>query len=311
MPRANRIKNNDSIYHVMVRSISEITLFRGDDDKDKYLLNVQKYIGKLGFEVYAYCLMKDFGHMIIDSKGADISKVMQGINQSYTQYYNFKYKRSGHVFQDRFKSEVVTDENYLLTLSAYIHSNPMDMEDYKTCPEKFKYSSLGVYLGLKKDEYEIVNEKFIMGFFSGNIKKEKEDYYKFVMTWNDEKRKAQYDFRDHENQYRSEKKALVSNFNPEEVMKFITAYTNVDKRMLKWKYKREAKECRALCVFLLRYYCDVTYKDICNLLGRLTLSRISKLRQIGCEIIEKDERYKNIMEDFLERMTGMPQTIEE
>jgi REP element-mobilizing transposase RayT len=288
----------------MVRSISEVTLFRGDDDKDKYLLNLQKYIGKLGFEVYAYCLMKDFGHMIIDSKGADISKVMQGINQSYTQYYNFKYKRSGHVFQDRFKSEVVTDENYLFTLTAYIHSNPMDMEDYKTCPEKFKYSSLGVYLGLKKDEYEIVNEKFIMGFFSGNIKKEKEDYYNFVMTWNDEKRKAQYDFRDHKSQYRSEKKAFVSNFNPEEVTKFITDYTNVDKRMLKWKYKREARECRALCVFLLRYYCDVTYKDICNLLGRLTLSRISKLRQIGWEIIEKDERYKNIMEDFLERMTG-------
>lgn len=302
MPRANREKNNDSIYHVMVRSISEVTLFRGDDDKDKYLLNLQKYIGKLGFKVYAYCLMRDFGHMIIGSEGADISKVMQGINQSYTQYYNFKYKRSGHVFQDRFKSEVVADENYLFTLSAYIHSNPMDMEDYKTCPEEFKYSSLGVYLGLKKDEYEIVNEEFIMGLFSGNIKMAREDYYKFVMTWNDEKKKAQYDFRGQENQYRSEKKALVSNFNPKKVMKFITAYTNVDEKMLKWKYKREAKECRALCIFLLRYYCDVTYKDICDLLGRLTLSRISELRRIGCEIIEKDERYKNIMEDFLEKM---------
>jgi REP element-mobilizing transposase RayT len=295
----------------MVRSISDVPLFRDNSDKDKYLFYIKKYQKKLGFKVYAYCLMSTHGHLIIDANGADISKVMQGINQSYTQYYNFKYKRSGHVFQDRFKSEAIDDENHLFTLSAYIHSNPMDMEDYKTCPEKFKYSSLGVYLGLKKDEYEIVNEEFIMGFFSENIKRAREDYYKFVMTWDGKKKKDQYDFRDQKNQYRSEKKALVSNFCPEEVMKFITAYTNVDKKMLKWKYKREAKECRALCVFLLRYYCDATYKDICGLLGRLTLSRISVLSQIGCEIIEKDERYKNIMEDFLKRMTGTPQTTEE
>jgi REP element-mobilizing transposase RayT len=104
----------------MVRSISDVPLFRDDNDKDKYLLFIQKYQKKLGFKVYAYCLMTTHGHLIIDANGADISKVMHGINQCYAQYFNFRHKRHGHVFQDRFKSKVVDSEEYLFTLSAYI-----------------------------------------------------------------------------------------------------------------------------------------------------------------------------------------------
>jgi hypothetical protein len=69
--------------------------------------------------------------------------------------------------------------------------------------------------------------------------------------------------------------------------------------MLKWKYKREAKECRALCVFIVRHYCDFTYKQICSLIGRLTLTRVSEVSKIGLGLIKEDGRYKNVMEDFI------------
>jgi hypothetical protein len=82
-------------------------------------------------------------------------------------------------------------------------------------------------------------------------------------------------------------------------MDFVVRYMNVENKMLKWKYKRDAKECRALCVFLVRYYCDFTYKQICSLIGRLTLTRISELSQIGLQLIEEDGRYKSIMEEFV------------
>ncbi|MDV3425868.1 MAG: transposase, partial [Bacillota bacterium] len=81
--------------------------------------------------------------------------------------------------------------------------------------------------------------------------------------------------------------------------------TDVDEKMLKWKYKRGAKESRALCVFLIRYYCDFTYKQICSLIGRLTLSRVSELSNIGLELIENNKRYKNIMEDFLKEKAAV------
>jgi REP element-mobilizing transposase RayT len=288
----------------MVRSISDTPLFKDNDDKDKYLFYFQKYQKKLGFKVYAYCLMTTHGHFIIDGNGADISKVMHGINQSYAQYFNFRHKRHGHVFQDRFKSKVVDSEGYLFTLSAYIHNNPTDIEGYETCPELFKYSTLGVYLGLKSHEYGIADESFIMGFFSGEVKKAREEYYKFVMNCDDLTKKFHYDFKDEKSQYRSERTVLIRNFKPRDIMKFILSYTGAEQRMLKWKYKRKAKEPRALCVFLVRYYCDFTYKQICELLGRLTLTRISELNEIGLGLIDGDERYKNIMKDFEEYMAA-------
>jgi REP element-mobilizing transposase RayT len=284
----------------MVRSISDVPLFRDNADKDKYLFYIQKYQKKLGFKVYAYCLMTTHGHFIIDANGSDISKVMHGINQCYAQYFNFRHKRHGHVFQDRFKSKVVDSEGYLFTLSAYIHNNPTDIECYEACPELFKYSTLGVYLGLKDDEFGITDESFVMGFFSGNVKKAREEYYKFVMVCDDVNKKAHYDFKDEKSQYRSERTVLVRNFKPENIMNFVLYYTGAEGRMLKWKYKREAKEPRALCVFLIRYYCDFTYKQICELLGRLTLTRISELNEAGLGLIDGDERYKNIMKDFIE-----------
>jgi putative transposase len=299
MPRANRVKNYDFIYHVMVRSISDVPLFRDDADKDRYLLYIQKYQKKLGFKVYAYCLMTTHGHIIIAANGADISKIMHGINQCYAQYFNYRHKRHGHVFQDRFKSKVVDSENYLFSLSAYIHNNPTDIGGYETCPENFKYSTLGVYLGLRNDSFGIADEDFIMGFFSGDVNKARESYYKFVMICDNENKKAHYDFKDEKSQYRSERTVLVRDFKPEDIMNFILIYTNLERKNLKWKYKRDAKESRALCIFLIRYYCDFTYKQICELLGRLTLSRVSELSEIGLELIEKDERYKNIMEDFI------------
>jgi REP element-mobilizing transposase RayT len=283
----------------MVRCISDTPLFKDESDKDTYLYYVRKYQKKQEFKVYAYCLMDTHGHFIIDANGADISKVMHDINQCYAQYFNYRHKRRGHLFQDRFKSKVVDTDEYLFTLSAYIHNNPTDMEGYGTCPEKYSYSSLGIYLGLRRDTFGIVDEEFVMGFFSGDVKKARELYYDFVMKCNNLQQKAHYDFKDEKSQYRSERTVLERRFTPGEVMDFICSYMNVDKRMVQWKYKRGAKECRALCVFLIRYYCDFTYREVCGIIGRLTLSRISELCEYGLELMEKDERYKNIMQDFV------------
>ena len=306
MTRTFRIKDYDFLYHVMVRSIGNTRLFNDDSDKDKYLSFVKKYQKELDFKVYAYCLMTTHGHLLIDANGADISKLMHGINQSYAQYFNNKYDKHGPVFQDRFKSKVVDSDVYLFVLSAYIHNNPTNMEGYKTCPENYKYSSLGIYLGLKEDLFSIVDEKFIMSFFYENYKKAREKYYKFVMKCDDEYVKSHYDFKDEKTECKSKRCVLVRDFKPEDVVEFIEKYTNVDEKMLKWKYKREALASRALCIFLIRYYCNFTYKEICSIIGRLTPSRISELSGIGLQLIENDDRYKNIMEDFLkEKQTLM------
>ena len=83
MPRTARRKSCDSIYHIMVKSVGDSKLFKIDDDKEMYLGIIKKYQNIFNFKVYAYCLMDNHAHFMIDSNGSDISKFMQRINQSY------------------------------------------------------------------------------------------------------------------------------------------------------------------------------------------------------------------------------------
>lgn len=139
MPRSARIKYSDSIFHIMVRSIPEVPLFKEVSDKELYFYLIQKYQKQYNFKVYGYCLMGNHGHLIIDANGADISKIMHGINFSYAQKFNGIHKRRGHLFQDRFKSKIIKDDKYIITLSTYIHNNPKDIAGYEKYPVKFNF----------------------------------------------------------------------------------------------------------------------------------------------------------------------------
>lgn len=303
MPRTARIKSFDSIYHVMVRSNDGLRLFKEDKDKNTFLKLVKGYQKEFGFKIYAYCLMTNHAHFIIDANGADISKFMHGINQRYAQFYNKKYKRHGHVFWDRFKSIIVDNDKYLITLSAYIHNNPKVMKRYKNCIEKYEYSTLGVYLGLRKDPFSLVDESFIMQLFSEDGEKARKMYLKLAYVCNNKAMIDTVEFKNEKSQYRSERVILVRDFPPEEILEFVSKCTGIDKRLLHAKSRREATEGRALCVFLMRYFCDFRHKDICRILGYISASRVSKLGSIGIRLAYEDIRYRNIIGDFLKQKT--------
>ncbi|WP_053957330.1 transposase [Inediibacterium massiliense] len=299
MPRCARIKSNDSIYHIMVRSISEIKLFKKNDDKDRYLSLIQKYRYKYGFKVYAYCLMDNHGHFIIDANGADISKIMHGINFCYAQYFNQKYKRHGHVFQDRFKSKIINSDQYLISLSAYIHNNPMDIKKYQDKPQKYKYSTLGVFLGLKKDLYDIVDEKYIMSLFKVDINKAREMYLEFVVGYDNESITIEGEFINEKTEYRSERVIHARDYTPKDIVRYIVGYTKINMKKVYIKYNREATESRALCVLFMKRFCNFSHKDICRVIGNITSSRVSMLCSMGVDIILKSSRYNHIIDDFI------------
>ena len=170
MPRTFRLKSEDAIYHIMCKSITEVDLFKDAEDKKKYLTLIKKYKLIYNFKLYGYCLMDNHLHLIIDANGADISKVMHGINFSYAMYFNKKYKREGHLFRDRFKSIPVGNERYLKTLSLYTHNNPTDINEFKDCPEKYSFSSLGIFIGKRRDSFNIVDYAFVMSLFGTTLK---------------------------------------------------------------------------------------------------------------------------------------------
>ncbi|MBN2559265.1 MAG: transposase [Clostridia bacterium] len=161
--RKNRKKSPEYKYHIRVRGIKEVPLFRDEEDKSKYLALICKYKKIHKCRILSYCIMDTHGHIFIDPRGYDISKFMQKVNLCYSQYYNKKYDRAGPVFRGRFDSDPVCSYSYCLALTAYIHNNPKDIEKYKGREEYFYYSSYGLYAGIRNDELEILYKDYMLG----------------------------------------------------------------------------------------------------------------------------------------------------
>ena len=236
MPRVARVKTEQSIFHIMCKSISEVQLFKDSDDKEKYLSLVKKYKELYNFKIYGYCIMDNHSHLIIDANGSDISRVMHGINFSYAMYFNRKYEREGHLFKDRFKSKIVNNDRYLMTLSLYIHNNPTDIGEYKNSPEKYAFSSLSTFLGKRRDSFRLVDYGFVLSLFGSNMKIAKKNYYNFIFASNEEKSnknselkdefkfeeefnfKEECEFKNEKTEYKNERTMIIRNFKPEDVV---------------------------------------------------------------------------------------------
>lgn len=299
MPRHARIKSIDSVYHIMVRSISDTPLYKCGTDKYVYLKLIKKYQKTFMFKVYAYCLMDTHGHLLIDSCGSDISRIMHGINQCYAQYFNYKYKRHGHLFQDRFKSNIISDDRGLINVSAYINKNPKDIAEYEGREEEYIYSSFGVYSGLRKDEYGILDKYFILNLFSRDAILAKRQYIEYVKKYDEKNDTTEMEYKNERAEYRSERNILIRDAKPCDVVNFVSSYIKQDKINIHVKYVKSAVDMKALSAFLMLGLCDMKQKDICREIGNITQSHVSRLCARGLKIISEDDRYKNIINDFL------------
>ncbi|ADU32125.1 transposase [Evansella cellulosilytica] len=125
MPRKPRKKSKTAIYHIMLRGINKQTIFEDDNDKHKFLETLAKYKVISCFELYGYCLMDNHVHLLMMETKEPISTIMKRISSSYVYWYNRKYHRCGHLFQERFKSESVESARYFITVLRYIHQNPL------------------------------------------------------------------------------------------------------------------------------------------------------------------------------------------
>lgn len=303
MPRTARQRLDGAIYHVMSRSISEVQLFKTNEDKEKYLFLIKEYQYIYNFKIYAYCLMNNHVHLIMDCNGANISKIMHCINFKYARYFNTVHNRHGHLFQDRFKSKIVRDNRYLLALSAYIHNNPSDIPGYESSPEKYPYSSLAIYLGLRKDKLSVIDGNLILSLFGKGKKNSKLRYMRFVkkieMSMIEEIAEEELEFIDEKTRYISERKILIRDFNVEDLLMFVTEKFSIERSLIHLKYNKKVMSARAVLALLLRNLCNLNCSDICRVLGNITSASVSNLCSLGVKIIYEDYRYKDIIDDFI------------
>jgi len=145
MPRHARKKSQTGIYHVIMRGINQQVIFEDDEDNERFIETLKTGKAKSGYKLYAYCLMGNHFHLLLKVEKEDLELVIKRIAGSYVFWYNLKYHRSGHLFQDRFKSETVESDPYLLTVLRYIHQNPIKAGICKDISE-YRYSSYGDYV---------------------------------------------------------------------------------------------------------------------------------------------------------------------
>ena len=294
------------MYHVMSRSISEVDLFQCEEDKAYYLALLKRYKEKYHCKIYCYILMDNHVHIFINPCGTDISTFMLCLNTAYVTYFNKKYNRHGHLFQGRFASTIVDNDMYSLKLSAYIHNNAKDLPGYDGKEALYAYSSYGIYIGSREDIDGIIDTEFILKLFSQERRKAQMKYKAFVESMKDTGIVKDVDENIikayTENDYNSGKSFIIRNRTPREVLQKIGELLGEEVfGVLRTKYSRETSPIRAFAIYILRVLCGYTYNELCEYVGNISMSGISRLSNEGFKLFREHIRYQHVFNCLIQQ----------
>lgn len=190
MGRKPRIEYYGAIYHVIQRGNNREYIFR-DEQYKSYLLKItREFKTIMDFELYGYVLMDNHYHMIIKTLDIPLSTIMHRINNRYSKFYNDVERKTGHVFENRYKGVLVKDDKYLLSLLRYIHQNPIKAKMCKSVKDYDWSSDLLYRSNINKG---LVDIDFILDIFSKDRIKALDAYAKFM---NDEELEKSCEFED-------------------------------------------------------------------------------------------------------------------
>ena len=186
MPRQARKKSESGIYHIMLRGIDQQQIFKDAEDYEKFLEILRDCKAICKFKLYAYCLMGNHVHLLLKEGSESLEQVFKRLCGRFVYWYNVKYQRVGHLFQDRFKSEPVDSDEYFITVLRYIHQNPAKaglcklVEDYPhssymdyfgessfvDCDDVMKLMTMDEFIGLHREAVDAscmdVTEKAVL-----------------------------------------------------------------------------------------------------------------------------------------------------
>ncbi len=151
MPSKPRYFQAGSYYHVYNRGNRKQDIFLSERDYSRFTYKLGEYKNDSGIKIVCYCLMPNHIHLLVQPKAdSSLSTFMSKLSTSHSKYVNMKYNFVGSLFQGRFKAVLIKNENYFKHLIRYIHINPLSLGLSATGLRKYKWSSYGVYLNLKK-----------------------------------------------------------------------------------------------------------------------------------------------------------------
>lgn len=178
MSRPLRIEYPGAFYHITSRGNERRNIFRDDKEREQFLSYFGTATDRYKAVIHVYCLMSNHYHLLLETPLGNLSQIMHHINGAYTTYFNKRHKRSGHLFQGRYKAIVVDKDEYAAELSRYIHLNPVRAGIVKN-PDEYPWSSYRYYSGKRKRPEWLVPD-FILSYFGKDTSEARKGYRKFV-----------------------------------------------------------------------------------------------------------------------------------
>ena len=180
MPRQSRLDTPGALHHVMGRGIDGIKIFRNKNDHEDFLSRLEHLCEKKTLSIYAWALMDNHFHLLVRTGKHSLSDSMRKLLTGYVVNYNRRYKRYGHLFQNRYKSILCEDDPYLLELTRYIHLNPLRAGVVKDMRELRRYEQCGhsAIVGTINRPWQ--DRETVLAYFGKKRRPAIEKYEKFV-----------------------------------------------------------------------------------------------------------------------------------
>lgn len=178
MARQLRICYPGACYHITSRGNERREIFNSPQDRQSFLSYLESASIRYGALIHSYCLMDNHYHLLMETPVGNLSQIMQHINGGYAAYFNVKHRRSGHLFQGRYRAILVDVDEYAQQLSRYIHLNPV-RAGIVDRPERYPWSSYLYFVGNRKAPEWLVMD-FVLSYFGEKVTEAKKGYREFV-----------------------------------------------------------------------------------------------------------------------------------
>ncbi len=319
MARALRIEYEGAFYHITARGNERKRIFFSKADYEKFKDYLSIAQDKYGYLLHCYMLMTNHYHLIMETPNANMSKVMHYVNGSYTGYLNRRRKRSGHLFQGRYKAILVDVDSYLLELSRYVHLNPVRAKRVST-PEDYPYSSYGSYISSRKKD-GLVHNDVILGMLSKKRSIAIKSYKDFVEKAIEEKeedplkdlyggsilggknfiKEALSRLKDGAflKQEVSHRRELDAAFGVDCIIDTVAGHFKESTEDV----LKDRGEKRNIAIYLIKKWASMPNKQIGDLLGGLSYSAVAKANERFSAKIKNNKALKNMVNRISNKMS--------
>ncbi len=277
MARPLRLSFENAVYHITARGNRKENIFYSNRDRNVFLDKMNETFGKYSLICYAYCLMDNHYHLVVKTPQPNISEGMHYLNTSYSNWFKAKHAIVGVVFQGRYKSILVDEDNYAFVVTTYVHLNPIRAGKVRNL-EEYKWNSYLDYIGKGKSIIERLDISFILSRFNNDLSNAQKRYIRYVYE-NIEMRNPLEDshkgialgstvfIEDIERRIRSigpkreiRETKFAEVFAAAEIINKIVEVFDIEKKEI--FRKRRGNVLRQLALYLLKRFSDLSLKQI-------------------------------------------------